>query len=125
MTLKVTQIAALLIASTMLVSCASKSKTATTSTTTKTAVTKDAKNTAAKTAPKTAAAVTQAGAVVCKSGSDTRTLEVLTKDVGCELAYTKFDETTTKATSGNGTAHCESIKEKIKGNLESSGFKCE
>lgn len=122
------KIATLVIASTLFVSCSSKQKAAAPATTTP-AATKDAKKAdkkqtkAATAAPaKTAAS---AGSVVCKSGSDTRTIEVVTKDGGCEVAYTKFDQTSTPGTSASGTAHCETVKEKIKTNLENSGFKCE
>ncbi len=111
------------------VSCSSKEKAATPAAATKQeANKKDTKKDAKKDAKGTttkAAAAAQAGSLVCKSGSDTRSLEVIAKDGGCELAYTKFDQTTTPATSGKGTAHCETVKEKIKGNLENSGFKCE
>ena len=128
MSLKVTtQIASLLIASALLVSCSSKPKATTTATTAATpaATTETKKSKLTKTTATKAAATAQAGSLVCKSGSDTRTLEVITTDGGCELSYTKFDQTSTPAQSGNGTAYCESIKEKIKGNLENSGFKCE
>lgn len=116
------KVSTLVIASTLIVSCSSKSKDAagTTAATTK----QDAKKVDAK-AKKAAATATSAGSLVCKSGSDTRSIDVIQKDGGCELSYTKFNETTTPATSANGTAHCESVKEKIKGNLESAGFTCE
>ena len=121
------KIATLVIASTLFVSCSSKQKAAAPTTTTP-AATKDAKKadkkqTKAAAAPAKTAAT--AGSVVCKSGSDTRTIEVVTKDGGCEVAYTKFDQTSTPGTSASGTAHCETVKEKIKTNLENSGFKCE
>ena len=121
------KIATLVIASTLFVSCSSKQKDAAPATTTP-AATKDAKKadkkqTKAAAAPAKTAAT--AGSVVCKSGSDTRTIEVVTKDGGCEVAYTKFDQTSTPGTSASGTAHCETVKEKIKTNLENSGFKCE
>lgn len=114
------KILSLFVISMFFVSCSSKQKAATPAAATKQEAKKDAKAAVTKTA-----AQAQAGSVVCKSGSDTRTIEVVSKDGGCEVSYTKFDQTTTPATSANGTAHCESVKEKIKGNLENSGFKCE
>ena len=125
------KIAMLLVVSLFFVSCSSKQKAATPAATTKQeANTKDAKGAkatakAAVTKAKDAVKNATTGSLVCKSGSDTRSLEVISKDGGCELAYTKFDQTTTPATSASGTAHCDSVKEKIKGNLENSGFKCE
>lgn len=119
------KIATLLLISAFFVSCSSKPKTTTTATAPTTKVDAKGKKADAKGTTTKVAASKAAGSVVCKSGSDTRSLEVIVKDGGCELAYTKFDQTSTPATSGNGTAHCESVKEKIKGNLENSGFKCE
>ncbi len=119
------KIATLLALSLFFVSCSSKEKAATPAAPTKQETNKKDTKKDAKGATTKAAAAKQAGSLVCKNGSDTRSLEVITKDGGCELSYTKFDQTTTPANSGNGTAHCESVKEKIKGNLENSGFKCE
>ena len=122
------KIASLLVVSLFFVSCSSKQKAATPAAPTKQEANKKGAKATAKAAvtkAKDAVANATTGSLVCKSGSDTRSLEVISKDGGCELAYTKFDQTTTPATSASGTAHCDSVKEKIKGNLENSGFKCE
>lgn len=127
--------AALLIVATFFVSCSSKQKAATPdSTAPATAQAADAKKADGKTDAKkdakkdekstTAAAAASAGVMTCKNGSDTRTLDVVKKDAGCEVSYTKFGETTAPASSSNGTAHCESVKERIKTNLENAGFQC-
>jgi hypothetical protein len=124
MSLKV--IASLFIATSLLVSCASKTKTATpAATTTSTKDSKKATAKAAKAAATTTAAAVKAGAVVCKSGADSRTIEVVTKDAGCEVSYTKEGKATTPASSAHGTAHCDEVKDKIKGKLEAAGYKCE
>lgn len=125
------KLAALLIVAAFFVSCSSKQK----STTDTTAATPaqaadakkdekaDAKKDGEKSTAKSAAAASS-GAMTCKNGSDTRTLEVVAKDSGCEVSYTKFGETTTPASSVNGTAHCDSVKDRIKTNLENAGFQC-
>jgi hypothetical protein len=125
MSLKFTKIATFIIAAAMLTSCSSKATkhpTAAAAPAAKTS-TKDAKKATPKAEKK--AETTQTGSLVCKHGADTRSIEVITKDGGCEVSYTKDGQSTTPAHSANGTAHCESVKEKIKGNLEGSGFKCE
>lgn len=116
------KVASILIISIAFVSCSSKQKNAQTTTATTPATQQETTKANAKKATKPTAATKS---VVCKNGSDTRTIEVVAKNGGCEVAYTKFDQTTNPATSVNGTAHCESVVEKIKGNLETSGFKCE
>lgn len=129
MNFKFTKVASILIISIAFVSCSSKQKHAQTTTTTTPAAKQEAamgakKDTKNANAKQTTAAPS-AGSIVCKNGSDTRTLDVVAKGSGCEVAYTKFDQTTAPASSVNGTAHCEAVKEKIKTNLENSGFKCE
>lgn len=121
------KIASLLVISVFFVSCSSKTKKAD-------APAEPAKQEAAKKteskaskaeAPAKAAATATEGSVVCKNGSDTRTIEVIGKDGGCEVSYTKFDQTSTPATAVSGTEHCANVQAKIKGNLEAAGFKCE
>jgi len=64
-------------------------------------------------------------AVECIQGKDTRTLHVVSQSpAGCELKYSKFGNTDTAATSSTGLQHCETVRDKIKGNLETAGFKC-
>lgn len=65
------------------------------------------------------------GATQCSKGKDVRTLHVGKKQpAGCELHYTKFNQTETVASSSVGTQHCESVKEKIEKNLKAAGFEC-
>ena len=65
-----------------------------------------------------------AGGVTCTLKNDKRTIEVVKAGNGCEVAYTKFNETKTVATSVNGTEHCEGVQERMKNNLASAGFTC-
>ncbi len=126
------KLAALLIVAAFFVSCSSKQKSTTDTTAATPAQATDAKKDAKADAKKDGeksttekpAAAASAGAMTCKNGSDTRTLEVVAKDSGCEVSYTKFGETTTPASSVNGTAHCDSVRDRIKTNLENAGFQC-
>lgn len=82
----------------------------------------------AKAAPaKTEAAATTAtaGKVECKLKNETRTLEVRSKDKGCETAYTKGGQENVVGSSQNGTAHCEGILNKIKDKLVAAGYTCQ
>jgi hypothetical protein len=63
--------------------------------------------------------------LTCKSGDDTRTLVTAAKGDGCELTYTKGGKGKVVAESASGSAQCEKVAAKIKGNLEKSGFKCD
>ncbi|MEZ4872267.1 MAG: hypothetical protein R2827_08485 [Bdellovibrionales bacterium] len=65
-----------------------------------------------------------AGTVNCAQGDDKRSIEVIKTNSGCEVAYVKFGETKTVASSVNGTEHCESVQQKMKTNLTSAGFTC-
>ncbi|MGE0528232.1 MAG: hypothetical protein AB7G93_03140 [Bdellovibrionales bacterium] len=60
----------------------------------------------------------------CSVKGDERFLEIRKTDSGCELAYTKNGQEAVVASSVNGTSHCESTQEKIKGRLEEAGFTC-
>lgn len=60
----------------------------------------------------------------CTLSSDTRVLEIIPKSPGCELKYTKFSETKSSASSAIGPAHCESVRDQIRANLEKSGYVC-
>lgn len=64
------------------------------------------------------------GKVMCEMKGDKRYIEVVGKESGCELLYTKFDKEEVVATSAAGTAHCEKISERIQGNLKEAGFTC-
>lgn len=66
-----------------------------------------------------------AGVVTCTSGSDTRTIEVVsTESGGCETKYTKAGTTNSVGTAHVGTQHCSDISGKIKTNLEAAKFSC-
>jgi hypothetical protein len=71
------------------------------------------------------AAATSASKVECKLKNETRTLEVRSKDKGCETAYTKGGQENVVGSSQNGTAHCEGILNKIKDKLASAGYTCQ
>ena len=68
---------------------------------------------------------TSASKSTCMMKNDKRVIDVRTQNKGCELAYTKFGNEEVVATSMNGTDHCQKIADRIKGNLENAGFKCE
>lgn len=72
-----------------------------------------------------AAAATSASKVECKLKNETRTLEVRSKDKGCETAYTKGGQENVVGSSQNGTAHCEGILNKIKDKLAAAGYTCQ
>ncbi len=63
--------------------------------------------------------------VICKMGTDERTLESAPTASGCELKYTKFGQTSVAASSAFSTTHCDRIREQIKTNLGKFGFTCE
>lgn len=79
----------------------------------------EAKNKAEKKAASSSADVS------CKLGEEVRKLEVVKSESGCTLQYTKAGNTNEIASGGVGSEHCQNVSDKIKGNLESAGFKCE
>lgn len=60
----------------------------------------------------------------CSKQKEQRVLEVLKKDNGCVLNYTKSGKTNATATSTSGTKHCSDSMSKIRLKLEKSGFHC-
>jgi hypothetical protein len=60
----------------------------------------------------------------CTRGQETRTLEVVKKDSGCSLDYTKGGKMKAAASSSHGTQHCVDTQKKIQKKLEQAGFKC-
>jgi hypothetical protein len=106
------------------VSCAHKHKATDKATTKSTveAVKKDAKSAGKST---TVAAASTESKATCSKDKETRTLEVVTAGQGCELQYTKGGDTQKPATSVKGVTYCHTVFEKIKGNLEKAGYKCE
>ncbi len=64
--------------------------------------------------------------VSCKgSGDDVRTIAVVKADTGCKVDYTKSGNTQTIATAANDFSYCQEKSDKVRSNLEGSGFKCE
>lgn len=63
--------------------------------------------------------------VSCMMKNDKRNIQVRSAGKGCELAYEKFGNEEVVATSMNGTEHCQKIADRIQGNLENAGFKCQ
>jgi hypothetical protein len=63
--------------------------------------------------------------VNCKNGLDERVIAAEPKGTGCQVLYTKSKVSIPTATSTRGTKHCEEVAERMKGNLERAGFKCE
>lgn len=63
--------------------------------------------------------------VTCKSAKETRTLTNKPVGKGCEVVYDRGGEKTVAASAKNDPTHCGKVVDRIKGNLEKSGFKCE
>jgi hypothetical protein len=61
---------------------------------------------------------------VCRKGSDERKLEVVNKDSGCVLKYTKAGETKDMASAEHTGGYCEKVLEKMAGHLENAGYTC-
>lgn len=61
----------------------------------------------------------------CKMKKETRTLEVRSKEKGCELAYTKAGKESVVASSGHGFSYCKKALDKIEGKLKASGYSCQ
>ena len=76
------------------------------------------------TKPVVKAEVSTSQIIKCSLEKDQRSLELKSKEKGCELNYTKTDLTQIVASSSIGPNHCEKTQSKIKGNLEEAGFKC-
>lgn len=62
--------------------------------------------------------------LTCTKGKDARVLEVVKKDKGCALNYTKAGKESAVASSVNGTKHCEDSQKKVSAKLEQAGFQC-
>lgn len=62
--------------------------------------------------------------MTCASGSDTRELEIVAKDAGHVVNYTKQGATKEVGTCSTNKSKCQEIFERIKANLEKSGFTC-
>lgn len=114
----------LLVALCTAVACSASKKKDEAATTTTPATPAVAKEGTAAKADANTANKTAAG-TQCKSGSDTRNIEVKAEGGGCEVMYTKMGETNSVASSVNGTDHCNTVAERIKTNLTNAGFTCE
>jgi len=79
--------------------------------------------------PKAAEATKEGGGntITCVSGADKRVLEVTQNVEGkaCKTKYTKGGETSTIAEANAEPGYCATVADKVKKNLETSGFKCE
>lgn len=60
----------------------------------------------------------------CKSGSDSRLIEVVSKGAGCAVHYTKHNEMQEIASAEHETQHCSAVAQKVRGKLEAAGYSC-
>jgi len=64
--------------------------------------------------------------VTCKIDGDTRVIEVAKfEKAGCEVFYTKMGNKESKASAAWDVAYCQSVADRMRGNLEKAGFTCE
>lgn len=88
--------------------------------------------TEAKSAPAAAPAATPAThaassdhSMTCSLAKDTRKVELESMEPnGCKVFYTKSGNKSEIASSISGKNHCEEVSERVRKNLESSGFNC-
>lgn len=79
-----------------------------------------------KAKPAAASAEVSQGKTTCKNGGDERILEMTSGDGKvCRLVYTKGGESKEVASGTSEATKCNEIHDRIKGNLEGAGFKCE
>ncbi len=71
-----------------------------------------------------ASATVTEGQLTCKSGSDTRTLHVVKDERGCKTIYNKYGADNEVASGKASGEFCLATLNKIKTNLEGSGFSC-
>ena len=63
--------------------------------------------------------------ITCVRDSDERLMEIVeSQPKGCSLYYTKSGERSSIASSSHASSHCESVRDRIKKNLEDAGYKC-
>lgn len=113
---------AAVVAALFIVGCSSANKTTTTQPAAESAQKSGKKD--AKSSKSTQNASTSGSGVECKNGSDVRKLEILKSGSGCQLAYSKFGETSNIASAANGTEYCETVSKRIQGKLADAGFTC-
>lgn len=75
-------------------------------------------------APGPAKTTAEAEKLTCAKGKESRTLEIVKMDSGCELKYTKSGKSSTFANSAHGNKRCETSESKLRAKLEKSGFQC-
>jgi hypothetical protein len=63
--------------------------------------------------------------VFCRSGGETRKLVSEISEKSCEVIYERNGEKTVAASAQNDPTHCEKVVDRIRGNLEKAGFKCQ
>ncbi|NCN26241.1 hypothetical protein GW915_01595 [bacterium] len=68
---------------------------------------------------------TAKGKRTCTNKKDVRHIEVVEKDGGCAVNYTKFGTSNEIASAAKDMGHCDRVSEKIQVNLVESGFMCE
>lgn len=114
-------IIAALVTAFVIIGCSSAQKTSTDTKSTSAQKTskKDVKSAQSKTETKT----TGSG-IVCKNGSDERKLEIISANGGCQLSYTKFNDTNNVASAASGTEYCETVSKRIQGKLADAGYIC-
>ena len=61
----------------------------------------------------------------CSKNSDTRLLELFSKNSGCELHYSKFQKTQSIASAKHGESYCREALGKVQLHLENAGYICE
>jgi hypothetical protein len=77
-----------------------------------------------KAVPVNAKAKSDGDKITCQKNKDIRIIEVVAKENGCEVNYTKLEKTTMKGSSAIGMQNCQNIKEKMKGHLVAAGYQC-
>lgn len=66
-----------------------------------------------------------ADTVTCQRGSEERLMSIeMIQPKGCKLWYTKDGGKTNPASSTKGPNHCETVRDRIRGKLETANFKC-
>lgn len=62
--------------------------------------------------------------IKCMQGHDIRQLEILTKEAGCTLQYSKFGKNSQIALSRHGVEVCKDRLKQVRNTLEGSGYQC-
>jgi len=67
----------------------------------------------------------QSGAVVCTLDGLTREISVIENSPGCTVQYTKDGESSEIGRGSSESDFCPNLLNRVKGNLESAGFRCD